>query len=116
MCLDVLPAYIPVHHVCAWCTWRPEEGIGSWNWSSRWLRGVIWVLGFKPKSPSQCSPASGLGFFLIGSMFRNWLLETGWNLFYIAHWVSVTATNVVNPEITTTSADAILKNENGEHF
>lgn len=30
MCMDVWPAcYACVHHLCAWCMWRPEEGIGA---------------------------------------------------------------------------------------
>jgi hypothetical protein len=30
MCSDfVLPVYVYMHHMCACCLWRPEEGIGS---------------------------------------------------------------------------------------
>ena len=29
MCLCALPACMYVYHVCAWCLWRPEEGIRS---------------------------------------------------------------------------------------
>jgi hypothetical protein len=29
MCMSVLLAYVSVHHVCAWCPQRPEEGTGS---------------------------------------------------------------------------------------
>ena len=29
MLMNVLPACVPVSHVCAWCLWRSEEGIGS---------------------------------------------------------------------------------------
>ena len=28
MCMNVLPAYMSVYHVHAWCPWRPEEGTG----------------------------------------------------------------------------------------
>lgn len=27
MHMDVLPEGISVYHLCAWCPWRPEEGI-----------------------------------------------------------------------------------------
>lgn len=29
MCIDVLSAYVYVHHVCAWSPRRLEEGTGS---------------------------------------------------------------------------------------
>ena len=29
MYIDVLLVYISTHRVCAWCSWRPEEGILS---------------------------------------------------------------------------------------
>lgn len=28
MCMDVLLAYVYVHHVCGWCPQTPEDGIG----------------------------------------------------------------------------------------
>jgi hypothetical protein len=27
--MSALPAHTPVHHVLAWCSWSPEEDIGS---------------------------------------------------------------------------------------
>lgn len=29
MCASILSACMYVHHKCAWCSWSPEEGIGS---------------------------------------------------------------------------------------
>lgn len=29
MCLNVLPACMQAQHVCAWCSHRSEEGVGS---------------------------------------------------------------------------------------
>lgn len=26
LCMDVLPAYLPGYHICAWCPRGPEEG------------------------------------------------------------------------------------------
>ena len=49
MCVDALPAYMSVHHMCAWCPQKPEEGVrspgtggtdgcellcGSWEWNA----------------------------------------------------------------------------------
>lgn len=35
--MDVLLSYMSVHHMCTWCLWRLEEGIGS----------SVWVLGIE---------------------------------------------------------------------
>lgn len=46
MCLAVLSACVAVHHLCAWCLWRPEGGDRPpWNGSYRGLRGLLWVMG-----------------------------------------------------------------------
>lgn len=29
MCMNVLPESVSMHQVCAWCFWRPQEGMGS---------------------------------------------------------------------------------------
>lgn len=29
MFIDILPAYMSVYYMCAWCLWRPEEGVGA---------------------------------------------------------------------------------------
>lgn len=43
MCMHVLSTYLTVYHVCAWCRWRPEEGVRSME------------LGIEPSSPGRTS-------------------------------------------------------------
>ena len=49
LCTSVLPECMSVHHVCAWCQQRAEEGIRSPTTGV--TGGCYWVLGAIP-SPS----------------------------------------------------------------
>jgi hypothetical protein len=38
LCMNVLPTYISMYHVPAWCPWRPEESVrSSGTGVNRWL-------------------------------------------------------------------------------
>ena len=53
---EYLPACMYVHHVYAWYSRMPEEGIRyPWNWSYRWLWATKWVLWMNLGHLSQLS-------------------------------------------------------------
>lgn len=59
LCISVLPAYTFVHHVCAWCLHKSEEGegarvrdscnchmgAGSQTWSS--TKTALWIISYE---------------------------------------------------------------------
>lgn len=46
MCVNVFPASISVHHLCAWFPWKPKKGHQvSWNWYYRLSKTTVWMLG-----------------------------------------------------------------------
>jgi hypothetical protein len=74
--MSILPAYMYVHHMHAWCLKRPEGHQISWSY--RWLWATMWVLGSKPGSSARAasslkhwviSPAS----VLVRLSFTVWL-------------------------------------------
>lgn len=56
LCEGVWPAFISVHHMHAWCPWRPEQAV-RFPWTrvtDGWM--LLWVLGIEPRS---CRRAAG---------------------------------------------------------
>lgn len=53
MCLDILPACMCVHHLCAWYPQSLKSlkrGSEPWNWSCCWLWATRWLWGTEPGS------------------------------------------------------------------
>lgn len=51
LCMGIFPAFMPVCHVCAWCSRRarrrqqiPCNWSHSWLWASFWLLGSDWCI------------------------------------------------------------------------
>lgn len=53
VCTSVLPVGMYVHHVCAGCLRRPEEGIELPGTGVRPLRAAIWVLRTEARSSAR---------------------------------------------------------------
>lgn len=54
MCMVVLLACMSVHEVSA------QYLLDPWDWSYRWLRVVIWMLGIEPQLSGSKSSGSAL--------------------------------------------------------
>lgn len=49
MCMNILPVWIYVHNVSAWCLWRPEDGISSCLGPRVMVVSTTWVLKTEPR-------------------------------------------------------------------
>lgn len=82
LCGYVFCLHVCLCHICAWCTWRPAEGISSaktgvnrWLWSSLlWM--AMWVLGIESKSSGRAdnSISSSAISPALGMVFLKWSL------------------------------------------